>query len=171
MVEAHRNLIMRPKVACKVAMFEGFCPRMAIIRWFLPLTCTIFVALPAVWLAGCKHSASSSDTRIKIGLVLDKGGKDDKSFNTAAYRGAKQAEKELGFKLKDVETMDDAAFEPALRTFAERKYPLVIAIGFSQLDAVQKVAASFPEFTRDACLLSSLRIVFSDEFDCAARIH
>ena len=32
----------------------------------------------------------------KVGLVLDKGGKDDKSFNTSAYNGATKAEKELG---------------------------------------------------------------------------
>ena len=82
---------------------------------------------------------------IKIGLVFDKGGKDDKSFNTAAYRGSQDAVKELGITIKDVESPDDAAFEPALRTFAERGYPLVIAIGFSQVDAVKKVAPQFPK--------------------------
>ncbi len=81
---------------------------------------------------------------LKVGLVLDKGGKDDKSFNSAAWRGAGQAVSELGIALKDVECPDDAAFEPALRTFAERGYPLVIAIGFGQIDAVKKVAPQFP---------------------------
>lgn len=114
-------------------------------RSFLRSTCRIFATLSLVGFASCKQSSSADDTRIKIGLVLDKGGKDDKSFNSAAYRGAKLAEKEFGFKLKDIETADDAAFEPALRTFAERKYPLVIAIGFSQLDAIKKVAPEFPE--------------------------
>ena len=32
---------------------------------------------------------------IKVGLVLDKGGKDDRSFNSAAYMGATKAEKDL----------------------------------------------------------------------------
>jgi basic membrane protein A and related proteins len=81
----------------------------------------------------------------KIGVVFDKGGKDDKSFNTAAFRGSNDAVKELGVELKDVESPDDAAFEPALRTFAERGYPLVIAIGFSQIDAVKKIAPQFPK--------------------------
>lgn len=93
--------------------------------------------------ADAPKEAKKSD--VKIGLVFDKGGKDDKSFNSAAYRGAKDAEKDLGFDLKDVETSDDAAFEPALRTFAERGYPLVIAVGFAQLDAVKKVAPQFPK--------------------------
>ena len=81
---------------------------------------------------------------IKVGVVLDKGGKDDKSFNSAADRGAHLAANDLGIRLKEVESSDEAAFEPALRTFAERGYPLVIAIGFSQSDAVKKVAAQFP---------------------------
>ena len=82
---------------------------------------------------------------IKVGLVLDKGGKDDKSFNTAAFNGSKLAEADLGVELKAVESPDDAAYEPALRTFAERGYPLVIAVGFSQIDAVKKIAPEFPK--------------------------
>jgi len=82
---------------------------------------------------------------LKVGLVLDKGGKDDKSFNSSAFRGATQAVQDLGIELKDVESPDDAAFEPALRTFAERGYPLVIAVGFSQIDAVKKVAPQYPQ--------------------------
>ncbi|MGZ3724033.1 MAG: BMP family lipoprotein, partial [Bdellovibrionales bacterium] len=60
-------------------------------------------------------------------------------------RGATDAAKELGIQLKEVESPDDAAFEPALRTFAERGYDLVIAIGFAQVDAVKKVAPAFPK--------------------------
>lgn len=95
--------------------------------------------------AAVGDAAAKTKSDIKIGLVFDKGGKDDKSFNSAAFRGSKDAEKDLGFELKDVETSDDAAFEPALRTFAERGYPLVIAVGFAQLDAVKKVAPQFPK--------------------------
>jgi basic membrane protein A len=92
--------------------------------------------------------ASSSGTaaveRMTIGLVLDKGGKDDKSFNSAAVAGAERAAQEFGIKIKDVESPDDAAFEPAMRTFAERGIPLIIAVGFAQADALKKVAPSFP---------------------------
>jgi basic membrane protein A and related proteins len=90
-------------------------------------------------------TAGTAATKIKVGLVLDRGGKDDKSFNTAAFLGATRAVNELGVELKDIECPDDAAFEPALRTFAERGFPIVIAIGFSQKDAVAKVAPQFPK--------------------------
>jgi basic membrane protein A and related proteins len=80
----------------------------------------------------------------KVGLVLDKGGRDDKSFNSAAYKGAKEAEKLLGIKLKVVESSDDTAIEPSLRTFAQHKYDLVIGIGFIMLGPIEKVAKQFP---------------------------
>jgi basic membrane protein A len=82
---------------------------------------------------------------IKVGLVLDKGGKDDKSFNTSAYEGATKAEKELGIELKYVEATDNNSLEVLHRNFAQKKYDLVIGIGFAQTDAIKKVAALFPQ--------------------------
>lgn len=82
---------------------------------------------------------------LKIGLVLDKGGKDDKSFNSAAYAGAKKAEKELGIELKYVEATDNNSLETLHRNFAQKKYDLVIGIGFAQTDAIKKVSALFPD--------------------------
>lgn len=82
---------------------------------------------------------------LKVGLVLDKGGKDDKSFNSSAYEGAKRAEKDLKIDLKYVEATDNNAIENLHRNFAKKNYDLVIGIGFAQTDAVKKVAAQFPK--------------------------
>ncbi|MBI1862329.1 MAG: BMP family ABC transporter substrate-binding protein [Deltaproteobacteria bacterium] len=87
----------------------------------------------------------SAQAAIKVGLVLDKGGKDDKSFNAAAFRGASEAEKKLGITLKTVESSDDTALEPSLRTFSRKGYDLVIGVGFAQLNPIKKVAAEFPK--------------------------
>lgn len=112
------------------------------------------VALVSIVLASCtekndsQKNAENAATKTgapKIGLVLDKGGRDDKSFNSAAFKGATQAATDFGIDLKDVESPDDAAFEPALRTFAERDFSLIIGIGFSQRDAVARVAKNFPK--------------------------
>ena len=81
----------------------------------------------------------------KVGLVLDRGGKDDKSFNSSAYAGATDAKKKLGISLKYVEAADDNAYESQLRAFAQRDYDLIIGIGFAQKEAIKKVAAQFPE--------------------------
>jgi basic membrane protein A len=89
--------------------------------------------------------AISLSAKIKVGLVLDKGGKDDKSFNTSAYEGATKAQKELGIELKYVEATDNNSLEVLHRNFAQKKYDLVIGVGFAQLDAVKKVSALFPQ--------------------------
>jgi basic membrane protein A len=81
----------------------------------------------------------------KVGLVLDKGGKDDKSFNSAAYEGATKAQKELGIELKYVEATDNNAIENLHRSFAKKDFDLIIGIGFAQTDAVKKIAAQFPD--------------------------
>ena len=103
-----------------------------------------------VLFAGCKKEGDTgagnnkSGSTFKVGLVLDKGGRDDKSFNSSAYRGASQAVKELGVELKEIESPDDNSFEPALKSLADRGFPLIIAVGFSQKDAVDKVAPLYP---------------------------
>lgn len=82
---------------------------------------------------------------LKVALILDKGGKDDKSFNAAAYAGAEKAKKELGIQLKFVETSDDAAIESTLRSFAQKKFDLIIGVGFAMADGVRRVAPQFPD--------------------------
>lgn len=101
------------------------------VRSFLQVTAIVLVSIPCF--------------ALKVGLVLDKGGKDDKSFNSAAYAGATQAEKELGIELKFVEATDTNALENLHRSFARKKFDLIIGVGFAQKDAVRKIAAQFPD--------------------------
>jgi basic membrane protein A len=81
----------------------------------------------------------------KVGLVLDRGGKDDKSFNSSAYEGATRAKEKLGVFVKYVEAADDNAFEPMLRAFAQRDFDLIVGIGFAQKEAIKKIAGQFPK--------------------------
>ena len=98
------------------------------------------------WLVvtGFAASLQPALAEFKVGLVLDRGGKDDKSFNSSAYEGATRSKTKLGIFLKYVEAADDNAFEPTLREFALRGFDLIIGIGFAQKEAIQKVAAQFP---------------------------
>ena len=81
----------------------------------------------------------------KVALVLDRGGKDDKSFNSSAFEGATKAQKELEIDLKYVEAADTNAFENLHRSFAKKDFDLIIGIGFAQMDAVKKIAEQFPQ--------------------------
>jgi basic membrane protein A and related proteins len=80
-----------------------------------------------------------------VGIVLDKAGKDDQSFNASAFRGAQRAEKDLGVKVKTVEVRDAASSESMLRALAGKKFDLMIAVGFSHAGAITNVAQSFPD--------------------------
>jgi basic membrane protein A len=92
----------------------------------------------------CLFSTTVHAADFRVALVLDKGGKDDKSFNHAAFVGASKAKQELGIQLKYVEATDDAAIEGMVRAFAEKKFDLIVAIGFSMAEAVRKVAKAYP---------------------------
>jgi basic membrane protein A len=90
-------------------------------------------------------SVSSAFAEFKVAMVLDRGGKDDKSFNASAYEGATEAKKKLGITLKYVEASDDNAFEPLLRAFALKDFDLIIGVGFAQKEPIKKAAAQFPQ--------------------------
>ncbi|MBY0470277.1 BMP family ABC transporter substrate-binding protein [bacterium] len=81
----------------------------------------------------------------KVGLVLDRGGRDDKSFNAAAFRGANQAQMQLHLNLKTVEAADDNAYETLLRSMAQKDFDLIIGVGVAQQEAIKKVSAQFPK--------------------------
>lgn len=89
-------------------------------------------------------SASAAMADLKVGVVFDKGGKDDKSFNHAAYEGAMKDKGALKTSVKYVETTDENEYESSLRAFAEKDFGLIIAVGVSQAEALKRVAAEFP---------------------------
>lgn len=86
----------------------------------------------------------SCRAEFKVALVLDRGGKDDKSFNTSAFLGADRAREKLRISLKYIEAADDNAYDSIFRSFARKDFDLMIGVGFAQKEAVQKVAAQFP---------------------------
>lgn len=82
---------------------------------------------------------------ITVGIVFDKGGRGDKSFNDSAYRGIERAEKEFGIKVNAVDSRTDADYETNITSQAERGADLVIAVGFGMLTAANQVAPQFPD--------------------------
>jgi basic membrane protein A len=92
---------------------------------------------------GTKTEAKK-DCQIKVGIVFDIGGKNDRSFNAAAWDGVRRAEKDLPICLHDVEPGNPTSIEPAMRAFAEKNFDLIIGVGFAQGPIMQKVAEDYP---------------------------
>lgn len=104
------------------------------------------VALAAFALSGCTSTEAlpQKGCHKNIGIVFDIGGKNDRSFNAAAWEGVKRAQRELNICLYDVEPGDPTSIEPAMRAFAERNFDLVFGVGFAQGPIMQKVATDYP---------------------------
>ncbi|QGZ37473.1 BMP family lipoprotein [Stappia indica] len=100
----------------------------------------ILGAAAAVLLAG---TALAQD--IQPAVVYDLGGKNDKSFNEAAFIGAEKFKADTGIDYRDFEIQNDSQREQALRNFARRGANPVIAIGFLHANALTKVAKEFPD--------------------------
>jgi basic membrane protein A len=97
-------------------------------------------------LPGCKifKRPDEASGRKRVGIVFDIGGKDDKSFNAAAWEGARRSARDFPILLKDVEPGDPTSIEPSMRAFAERGYDLIIGVGFAQAPIMESVARDYP---------------------------
>jgi basic membrane protein A and related proteins len=89
-------------------------------------------------------SSTKAEKKIKIAMVTDIGGLNDRGFNALAYKGLKQAKAELGADIRVVTSKSNADYIPNLSSLARQKYDLVVAVGFLMGDATAKVAKSFP---------------------------
>jgi basic membrane protein A len=98
------------------------------------------MTIAALCVAGSAAAAGAP----KLGIVYDAGGKFDKSFNQSASEGAARFKKETGISVFEAQASSDTQAEQVLRGLARKKLDLIISIGFSQTQAVQKVAAEFP---------------------------
>jgi basic membrane protein A and related proteins len=78
-------------------------------------------------------------------MIYDMGGKFDKSFNEAAYRGIERWKKETGKPVLEFEIANESQREQALRRMAERGATPIIATGFAQSSTVEKIAKEFPK--------------------------
>ena len=81
---------------------------------------------------------------VKPAVVFDMGGKFDKSFNEGVYNGVERFKKEAGIEYRDFEVQNESQREQALRRFARDGFDPVIAVGFAQASALEKVAKEFP---------------------------
>jgi len=107
---------------------------------------SILLCLAALLVSACNHQSYATDdkSKVHVGIVFDIGGKDDRSFNAAAWQGVQRAAKELPIVLRDIEPGTPNAIEPAMRAFAERGYDLIIGVGFAQAPIMEQVAKDYP---------------------------
>src|SRR6185437_10306856 len=124
-------------------------------RWMPWVGAAFLVVALAVVVAGCgggggnktTTTSASSNTgttggggaggkKIKVGLVTDIGGLNDRSFNHLAYVGLQRAQSQLGIQGRVLTSSSNADYVPNLSTLAKQHYDLIIGVGFLMTDAV-----------------------------------
>ena len=93
-----------------------------------------------------EEAASTPEAeKIKVGMVTDIGGLNDRSFNEAAYKGLQRAEADLGVEIRALTSKAPTDYVPNLTTLARQQFDLVIAVGFLMSDSTAAVAKRFPD--------------------------
>jgi basic membrane protein A len=115
----------------------------------MPLLGVALVAVLALAVSSTGSAKTAAPAKaqapIKVALITDIGGLNDRSFNMLANRGLQDAIKKLGVTGRVYISKSNADYVPNLSSAARGKYDLVVAVGFLMADAVAAVAKSFPD--------------------------
>ena len=104
-------------------------------------------------LAACGNRGGSKsdgyDAGLKVAMVTDTGGVDDKSFNQSAWEGlqacGKDNDLEKGKGFDYFQSTSESDYANNLDTAISSGYQLVFGIGFALHDAIEKAAEDNPE--------------------------
>ncbi len=111
----------------------------------------VIAALALVLLAACSAGAPSptpSAAPLKVGVLLDSGSENDKSFNEYTLKGARQAADENGLAFEYRTPLSADEYDNALEgLIAEGDPDLVVTVGFRMADATATSAQRHPELT------------------------
>ena len=103
-------------------------------------------ALPAAAAPAAARASDQTLAQNTPAIVYDMGGKLDRSFNEAAYRGMERWKTESGKAYLELEITSEVQRESALRRMAERgASPIVgVGVGFGQAGSIAAVAKDYP---------------------------
>lgn len=99
----------------------------------------------AIAAAAVVLSAGTVQAEIKPAVVYDKAGKFDKSFNEAVYKGILRFTADTGISVREVEPTNEAQVEQGHKKLAKRGNSPIVAVGFSQANAVSAAAQAHPD--------------------------
>lgn len=97
-------------------------------------------------LTACSEQGSNDEDNVRVGVIFTQAGLGGNSFNDVVYHGVLRAQEDLGIEFDYVEpnSVSDAEIVQD-EMAASEDYDLIITVGFEQVDALQKVAAKYPD--------------------------
>src|SRR5215475_3229765 len=109
------------------------------------MTSSLKPLLAGVALALLALATPAAAAEIKPAVVFDIGSKFDKSFNEGVFNGVEKFKAETKIPYAEFEVQNETQFDQAHRRFAQRGMDPIIAVGFNQTNAVEKIAKEFPK--------------------------
>ena len=103
----------------------------------------VLVLCMALALCACGGTSGGSD-KIKVGMVTDVGGVNDRSFNQTSWEGL-QALDTTKFEVKYLESKTDADYQTNINTFIDEGYDLIICVGYMLANATMEAAQANPD--------------------------
>ena len=109
-------------------------------------------AAGVLFFSGCAQKKTETASRPTVRLLTDATGIDDMSFNAAAWRGilefygdTVEDAKGRGALYDVITSQTQDMYVPNLKQAADKGYDLIIGCGFTFADAIEEVAAAYPE--------------------------
>ena len=111
----------------------------------LALLGALAVLALATGCGGSSTKSSSKSAGIRVGLMPDVSGLNDRGFNHLAFVGMRDAKERLGVQYRVFTTNSASDYLPSLTTFAQQGYDLSIAVGYTEINALDTAALKFPK--------------------------
>ena len=115
------------------------------MKRILALIMAMVMLLSMVACGGTEQGGNDTKDTIKIGMVTDVGGINDKSFNQTSWEGLQRAEKELGVEITYVESKSDADYATNIESLVDDGCDLIICVGFMLAAATKEAAEAYPD--------------------------
>lgn len=97
-------------------------------------------------LSACSNTAENPETdNLKVGIMLSDAGLGDQSFSDMGFAGLEKARDELGISFDYRELQDTHTYEQGLNELVDEGNDLVIGLGFSIQEDLEKVAKENPD--------------------------
>jgi basic membrane protein A len=113
-------------------------------RWLSVALTALFLAVGATACGGDDNGGGGGD-KMKVGLVTDTGGVDDRGFNQFSIAGLKRAEEDFDLDTRVYISNSADDYKPNLEAAGDDGNDLVVAVGFLLGPSVIEVSQDFPD--------------------------
>jgi basic membrane protein A and related proteins len=113
--------------------------------WLLVVSAAMFLAVGATACGGDDDGGGGGGDKVKVGLVTDTGGVDDRGFNEFSINGLERAEKELDIEKRVYVSQSADDYKPNLEAAVDDGNDFIVAVGFLLAPSTIAVAKENPD--------------------------